>query len=143
MSCYCTRVHWTSNFLLGTRKTRTCLTGHPVHECTYSWNYAMRLYIIWDFNCSLHFNEGWLKDPSSHKKLNEIFNIFQWICIGKVLPVPYSRLVIVYEILKISWTVYLNRIYASSEIKQWKHKFMHANTNIQIQRSTIMVFFFK
>ena len=27
---YCTRVHWTSHFLRGTRKTRPCLTGHPV-----------------------------------------------------------------------------------------------------------------
>ena len=27
---YCTRVHWTSYFLQGTRKTRSCLTGHPV-----------------------------------------------------------------------------------------------------------------
>ena len=27
-----TRVHWTSHYLRGTRKTRPCLTGHPVNE---------------------------------------------------------------------------------------------------------------
>ena len=27
---YCTRVHCTSHFLQGTRKTRPCLIGHPV-----------------------------------------------------------------------------------------------------------------
>ena len=27
---YYTHVHWKSHFLQGTRKTRTCLTGHPV-----------------------------------------------------------------------------------------------------------------
>ena len=26
------RVHWTSNFLQGTRKTRPCITGDPVQE---------------------------------------------------------------------------------------------------------------
>ena len=28
---YCTGVHWTSNFLQGTRKTLPCITGHPVY----------------------------------------------------------------------------------------------------------------
>ena len=26
-------VHWTSNFLQGTRTTRPCLSGYPVPEC--------------------------------------------------------------------------------------------------------------
>ena len=28
--CYCTRVHWTSNFLQGIRKKRRYITGDPV-----------------------------------------------------------------------------------------------------------------
>ena len=31
----CTRVHWTSNFYLGTRNTLQCLTGHPVVNNTW------------------------------------------------------------------------------------------------------------
>ena len=34
LSCvrYRTRVHWTSHVSQGSRKTRPCLTGHPVHK---------------------------------------------------------------------------------------------------------------
>ena len=32
---YRTRVHWTSHILQGTRKTRPCLTGHPVYMICY------------------------------------------------------------------------------------------------------------
>ena len=27
---YCTRVHWTSHYIQGTRNTRPCITRHPV-----------------------------------------------------------------------------------------------------------------
>ena len=31
---YCKRVHWKSNFLLGTRNTWPCITGSPVYRST-------------------------------------------------------------------------------------------------------------
>ena len=35
------RAHWTSNFLQGTRKKRSCITGHPV---PYKYNLMLNLY---------------------------------------------------------------------------------------------------
>ena len=35
---YCTRLHWTSNFFQGTRKTRPCLTGYPKNYSKYHSN---------------------------------------------------------------------------------------------------------